>query len=286
MKRELIARVAHEINRAYCASLGDHSQLAWEMAPEWQQKSALAGVDMHLANPDATPEQSHESWLAEKVAQGWVYGPVKDAEKKEHPCILPYAELPAEQKAKDYLFRGVVHVLKNVPDADEAVAAALAKQAKAMAAQTADTGEPAATVDVQYVGRRERWKDTLYGTGLYFNAGQVRTLPIVIATKLLRHKDVFKEFAGKRAEVVVEPGARLESDDDTSALLEEGRKDGERTEHTLLEIQQVFDQIDRMDKAALEEFARNNYRQDLDKRRSLENLREQVRQMVDQFGVV
>lgn len=287
MKRELIARVAHEINRAYCASLGDHSQLAWEQAPEWQQKSALAGVDMHLANADATPEQSHESWLAEKVAQGWVYGPVKDAEKKEHPCILPYAELPAEQKAKDYLFRAVVHVLKNVPDADEAVAAALAKQAKAVAAQAADTGEPAATIDVQYIGRRERWKDTLYGTGLYFNAGQVRTLPIAIATKLLRHKDVFEEFAGApAADRMTEPGIQRESDDDTSALLEEGRRDGKRAQQTLLEVQQVFDQIDRMDKAALEEFARNNYRQDIDKRRSLENLREQVRQMVDQFGVV
>lgn len=105
MDRIAIARVAHEINRAYCASLGDVSQPAWEDAPEWQKASALVGVDMHLAKPDATPEQSHESWLAQKTAEGWKFGPVKDAEKKEHPCCVPYAELPAEQKAKDYLFR-------------------------------------------------------------------------------------------------------------------------------------------------------------------------------------
>ncbi len=51
-----------------------------------------------------SPEQSHEGWLAEKIATGWVYGPVKDTEKKEHPCMLPYDELPPSQKAKDALF--------------------------------------------------------------------------------------------------------------------------------------------------------------------------------------
>ena len=289
MKREAIARVAHEINRAYCASLGDTSQAAWEEAPEWQRKSALLGVDMHLANPDATPEQSHESWLAEKLAQGWTHGAVKDAEKKEHPCILPYAELPAEQKAKDYLFRAVVHALKDIPDADEAVAVALQAHTKALrqkAGRDAGASEPAATVAVRYVGRRERWKDTLYGSGLYFNTGQVRVLPIGIAQKLLRHKDVFVEHDGERTEQAIEVAPTREPSDDTDALLEQARKEGERTEQALQQIQQVFDQIDRMDKAALEEFARNNYRQEIDKRRNLDALREQVRQMIDQFGVV
>jgi hypothetical protein len=85
MKVLVIAKVAHAINAAFCLSLGDDSQPTWDDAPEWQQKSAIAGVEMHLAKPDATPEQSHESWLAQKVADGWVYGEVKDAEKKTHP---------------------------------------------------------------------------------------------------------------------------------------------------------------------------------------------------------
>lgn len=109
-----IARVCHEVNRAYCQSMGDDSQPAWEDAPEWQQSSAMNGVRMHLQNPDSTPENSHESWLAEKVAAGWVYGPVKDAEKKTHPCCVAYAELPPDQRAKDYLFRAVVHSLANM----------------------------------------------------------------------------------------------------------------------------------------------------------------------------
>lgn len=104
-----IARVAHEVNRAYCAGLGDDSQVPWSQAPEWQVLSAINGVNMLLNNPNATPEMTHESWLKEKLENGWRYGPVKDAEKKEHPCCVPYGELPIEQRIKDYLFRAVVH---------------------------------------------------------------------------------------------------------------------------------------------------------------------------------
>ena len=108
---ESIARVAHEVNRAYCQSLGDMSQAPWDEAPEWQRTSAVNGVRHHLANPDTTPEGSHEKWLEEKRATGWKYGPVKDAEKKEHPCFVPYAELSASDKAKDFLFRAIVKQL-------------------------------------------------------------------------------------------------------------------------------------------------------------------------------
>lgn len=45
---DAIAKRAHEVNRAYCASIGDHSQPAWEDAPQWQKDSAIAGVRAHL----------------------------------------------------------------------------------------------------------------------------------------------------------------------------------------------------------------------------------------------
>lgn len=108
---EHIARVAHEINRAYCAAWGDHSQPAWADAPDWQRESALAGVRFHVANPNAGPEASHESWLAQKRADGWVYGAEKSLTAKTHPCMVPFHQLPAPQQAKDYLFRAVVHQL-------------------------------------------------------------------------------------------------------------------------------------------------------------------------------
>jgi hypothetical protein len=103
---EACARAAYETNRAYCLALGDTSFSSWEEAPEWQRETNRKGVAVALAG--STPEKMHESWLAEKRATGWVYGPVKDPEKKEHPCMLPYAELPPEQRSKDSIFLAVV----------------------------------------------------------------------------------------------------------------------------------------------------------------------------------
>ena len=111
MRIEDIAKVCHEANRAYCQSIGDDSQLPWESAPDWQKKSAIGGVVFHLENPASRPEDSHNSWLAGKLRDGWKYGPVKDPEKKEHPCMLGYNELPIEQRMKDSLFLAVVRAL-------------------------------------------------------------------------------------------------------------------------------------------------------------------------------
>lgn len=103
-----VAKKCHEINRAYCAAIGDTSQLPWDQAPEWQRQSAINGVQFHVEHPDAGPDASHNSWLEEKRRDGWKFGPVKNTDKKEHPCFVPYDQLPSEQKAKDYLFKGVV----------------------------------------------------------------------------------------------------------------------------------------------------------------------------------
>lgn len=106
-----IAIICHEANRVYCQSIGDESQVPWEEAPKWQQDSAVLGVEFIIGNPNAPPSASHESWLEQKRIDGWKHGPLKDAEKKEHPCFVPYDELPIEQQRKDYLFGAIVRAL-------------------------------------------------------------------------------------------------------------------------------------------------------------------------------
>lgn len=106
-----IASVCHQVNKALCEAFGDLSQQNWNDAPEWQRQSAVTGVEFNLANPDAPPSASHDSWLEEKRQTGWKYGPVKNPETKEHPCFVPYEELPADQKAKDYVFKAIVAAL-------------------------------------------------------------------------------------------------------------------------------------------------------------------------------
>ena len=112
MNREQLAKVCHEINRAYCIALGDYSQPEWKDAPQSIKDSSRDGVAFHLANPEAGPEGSHNNWYDFKLKQGWVYGPLKVPALKEHPCMVPFGSLPVEQQAKDYIFRAIVHALK------------------------------------------------------------------------------------------------------------------------------------------------------------------------------
>ncbi len=103
-----IAAACHEANRQLCLSQNDDSQPHWEDAPEWQRQSAMSGVSFKLDNLDATPEDLHYNWIRDKVADGWVYGDIKDAEKKTHPCMVTYDQLPAFQRVKDELFASIV----------------------------------------------------------------------------------------------------------------------------------------------------------------------------------
>ncbi len=105
-----IAEMCHQVNKAYCEAIGDTSQLDWAHAPNWQQDSAVKGVEAHIESElKMTPEGSHISWMKEKLADGWTYGPIKDSVKKEHPCLIDYRELPTSQRVKDHLFREIVH---------------------------------------------------------------------------------------------------------------------------------------------------------------------------------
>ena len=108
MTEEQIAELCHETNGLYCRLIGDQPQAPWENAEQWQRDSAVAGVKFRLENPTASDSAQHEAWLKDKVDNEWVYGPVKDPEKKEHPCCVPYGELPIEQRRKDGLFSGIV----------------------------------------------------------------------------------------------------------------------------------------------------------------------------------
>jgi hypothetical protein len=110
MKVLAIAMLCHAANAAYCSSIGDTSQVPWEQAPDWQKESAVEGVEFCLANPDAPASAKHDSWMAEKVAAGWVYGKKKDPEASPptHPCIVAFDKLPTEQQFKDVLFKSIV----------------------------------------------------------------------------------------------------------------------------------------------------------------------------------
>lgn len=104
----LIARTCHEVNRAYCVGvMSDHSHQPWDEAPSWQRESCYEGVVKHYENPEFTPEDSHKSWLAKKVDEGWVFGNLKDETAKTHPCLVPYHTLHIHDRTKDAIFSAI-----------------------------------------------------------------------------------------------------------------------------------------------------------------------------------
>lgn len=111
MKIMTIARIVHEIQQSFCISIGDNSLPDWEDAGAMQENT-YAGVQFLIRNPDAKAGASHEAWMENKMADGWKKGPVKDWDKKEHPALIPFEELPQHEQTKDYLFVQTVRSLE------------------------------------------------------------------------------------------------------------------------------------------------------------------------------
>jgi hypothetical protein len=112
MNIEQVARICHAANLEFCESIGDSSQKPWDQAEPWQRESAVKGVKFKLDNPLAAPSAQHDAWCADKIAGGWVFGKVKDATAKTHPCLVPYDQLPLDQRIKDFLFVGIVEAFR------------------------------------------------------------------------------------------------------------------------------------------------------------------------------
>ncbi len=46
-------------------------------------------------------ENTHEVWAEGRIKDGWSFGEKRDDEKKLHPCLVPYGELPESEKEYD-----------------------------------------------------------------------------------------------------------------------------------------------------------------------------------------
>ncbi len=46
-------------------------------------------------------ESTHDTWAKNRIEQGWTYGEKRDDDKKLHPCLIPYDELPDSEKKYD-----------------------------------------------------------------------------------------------------------------------------------------------------------------------------------------
>lgn len=100
--------VAHEINRQICLLNGEEARSYKEMSEDIIESMERAIVDLKKGR---NLGDSHTEWFKERTAQGWTYGPVKDMDKKISPCLVPFEELPYNQKVKDCIFVGIKNAL-------------------------------------------------------------------------------------------------------------------------------------------------------------------------------
>jgi len=124
-----IAQIAHEATRVYCDLCRErYDNLAEEdegeepgvKQPFWNQLSGrqiaivLDIMKFHLDNPDAGDGDYHNQWMEEQIKDGWVYGEVKDREKKIDPNLVPFDELLLWERKVHALYRAVVNVFRDV----------------------------------------------------------------------------------------------------------------------------------------------------------------------------
>lgn len=136
------------------------------------------------------------------------------------------------------------------------------------------------TVGVRYIGPKSYWKDkrSLYNSGLDFEYGQAREVPAHLGKSFLRHKDMF-ELA-----VDVQDKEEAQSDD-TNALLAEAGKAREKAIDEQQDRLDLFIRVDTMDKSALTDYARVNFKVALDQRKSSATMATEVKGLIDQFGL-
>lgn len=72
-----------------------------EYQPSPLHTSDIELAPHHTALIDALSENVHDVWARKRMDDGWRYGPSRDDTKKTHPCLVPYADLPASEQSYD-----------------------------------------------------------------------------------------------------------------------------------------------------------------------------------------
>ena len=109
MTNENIAKICYEANKAFCEIIKEEV-LSWEQCKD----STIKGVEAFNKNCNISTKAIHDNWVKDKLADNWKYGPIKDFEKKEHPCIKDYHDLSLTQRFKDNLFLAICRCFNNV----------------------------------------------------------------------------------------------------------------------------------------------------------------------------
>jgi ryanodine receptor 2 len=103
--------------------------------PQPIDTAAMKLPDELLPLTERLAEHAHDVWARQRLADGWTYGPQREDARKEHPCLVPYDQLPESEKQYD----------RNA--ALETIKAILALGYRVVKDETADSGSTIPDID-------------------------------------------------------------------------------------------------------------------------------------------
>ena len=72
-----------------------------DYTPEPMDLSSVDIPESLIQLSERIAENVHEVWAKARMDEGWTYGEKRDDIHKKHPCLVPYDELPEEEKEYD-----------------------------------------------------------------------------------------------------------------------------------------------------------------------------------------
>ena len=69
--------------------------------PEPIDTSRVLLADEILELGELLAKNAHDRWARRRIAEGWRYGPQRNDRRREHPCLVPYPDLPESEKEYD-----------------------------------------------------------------------------------------------------------------------------------------------------------------------------------------
>jgi len=73
--------------------------MGWEIRPEGSEGEVITEIPDDIVETLAVFE--HDEWMEERLGYSWIFGEIKDTEKKISPYLVPYDELNEEVKNLD-----------------------------------------------------------------------------------------------------------------------------------------------------------------------------------------
>jgi hypothetical protein len=80
--------------------------------PQQIDTSGIRLSDEITSIAEVLAKNVHEVWAQKRISEGWKYGTARNDDRKEHPCLVPYENLPEDERVYDLVT--VTETLKTI----------------------------------------------------------------------------------------------------------------------------------------------------------------------------